>query len=147
MNYEGKLLGQLFTQDIPRELHAFGREVADVHAKRAQVLVREEAPKLTGALARTTELTKSGDEQDVFVRTVAPTRPYTEAVHEGTGLYGPFKRRIVPKFKKALRWFAGGRAIFARSTAGQKPNRFLDRAFTRLLAESDALIDRLWRGR
>ncbi len=146
MNAEGKLLGNLFTQDIPRELHTFGRNVADAHAKRAQVLVREEAPKFSGDLARTTALVKKGNDDNVFERIVVPTQPYTKYVHEGTGLFGPFARRIVPKFKKVLRWVgANGQVIFARSTAGQRPNRFLDRAFKRLVAESDRLIDRLWR--
>ena len=145
MRLEGRLLGDLFTREIPRELHTFAREVIDAHSKRAQVLAKEEAPKLTGALARTIAVTKTASEQDEFVRTVTPTRPYAEAVHEGTGLFGPFRRRIVPKFKRAMRWIgSNGQAVFARSTAGQQPNRFLDRAFKRLLAESDRLIDRLW---
>jgi hypothetical protein len=145
MNLQGDLQGQLFTRDIPRDLHQFGRQVVDVHAKRAQVLAKEETPKLSGELARTTDLRKVVDGPDTFVREVVPTRPYAKFVHGGTGLFGPLQRRIVPKFKRALRWVAGGRVIFARSTAGQRPNPFLDRSFKRLLAESEALIDRLWR--
>ncbi len=146
MNVEGQLLGKVLTQDIPRELHTFGRRVADAHAKRAQVLVREEAPKLTDHLAQTTTIIKQGDRGDVFERIVVPTAPYTEHVHEGTGLFGPYAQRIYPKLRKVLRWVgAGGQVIFARSTAGQRPNRFLDRAFNRLKVESDRLIDRLWK--
>lgn len=145
MNYAGQILGTLLTQELPRDLHAFGRGLADAHAKRAQLLAQEEAPKLTGALARTTEIVKRGNDQREFIRIVQPTKRYAQYVHEGTGLFGPFQRRITPKFKRAMRWIAGGQVVFARSTKGQRPNPFLDRAYKRLLVESDALTDRLWR--
>ena len=53
---------------------------------------------------------------------------YALYVHEGTGIYGPKKRKIVPKNAKALRFKAGGRVIYRRSVKGQKPNRYLKRA-------------------
>jgi hypothetical protein len=49
-------------------------------------------------------------------------------VHEGTGIYGPHKKPIVPVRAKALRFEIDGRVIFAKSVKGQKPNRFIDRA-------------------
>ncbi|MHC8516991.1 hypothetical protein [Sporosarcina sp. ITBMC105] len=39
-------------------------------------------------------------------------------LEEGTGLYGPHKKRIVPTHAKALRFTMGGRVIFAKSTKG-----------------------------
>lgn len=51
-------------------------------------------------------------------------------VHEGTGIYGPHKRRITPVRAKALRfyWRRLGEVVFFKSVAGQPPDRFIDRA-------------------
>jgi hypothetical protein len=130
---------------IANDVVRFGRDVADAHANRARVLARDESPKLTGLLSRTVTVEKEGSAIGDFLRWIAPTRFYAEFVHGGTGLFGPKKRRIVPRVKQALRWIgANGQYVFARSTKGQKANPFMDRAFTRLKAESNRLIDRLW---
>jgi hypothetical protein len=143
MNLQGQIQGDFFAQ-LERDTHGFSRRVAEAHTKRAQVLAAEEAPKLTGLLASTID-TEATTGAAGLGRIIGPTRRYAPYVHGGTGLYGPLRRRIRPKLKRALRWvLAGGQAVFARSTAGQKPNPFLDRAFSRLLAESEKLIDRLW---
>lgn len=47
-------------------------------------------------------------------------------VHDGTGIYGPRRRRITPVTKKALSWRnRTGLRVTVRSTAGMKPNAFL----------------------
>jgi len=56
---------------------------------------------------------------------------YAAWVHDGTGLYGPRHRMIVPVNKKVLRWKAKGGAagkngyVFSRHSRGMKPNHFL----------------------
>jgi hypothetical protein len=49
-------------------------------------------------------------------------------VHDGTGLYGPYKQMITPKVKKVLRWRGSNGYIFARKTRGMKANPFLENA-------------------
>lgn len=54
---------------------------------------------------------------------------YSRYVHDGTGLYGPKRRKIRPKRAKALR-FKGARYgksgyIYAHSVRGMRPNHFL----------------------
>ncbi|MFH2126403.1 MAG: hypothetical protein ABIK12_07785 [Pseudomonadota bacterium] len=82
----------------------------------------EEAPHATGNLvnAITVEETRGGGH--VFVSGAAPYGVY---VHEGTGIWGPNKKRIRPVNKKALFW--PGAAHPVASVAGQKPNPFMDR--------------------
>lgn len=58
--------------------------------------------------------------------TVSFIAPYARYVHEGTGLYGPHKTKIVPKAKKALYW--PGAAHPVRSVKGMKANPFLLKA-------------------
>ena len=63
---------------------------------------------------------------------------YSRYVHDGTGLYGPRRRKIRPKRAKALR-FKGARYgkrgyIYAHSVKGMKPNHFLEDA---LIAAKD----------
>jgi len=48
---------------------------------------------------------------------------YASYVEEGTGIYGPMKRRIFPKTKKALYW-SGAPHPF-KSVRGQRPRRFM----------------------
>jgi hypothetical protein len=60
---------------------------------------------------------------------------YARYVEEGTGLYGPKKRRIVPRRARVLSWVGGGsrltgkgagsRRIFAMSVSGRKPTPYL----------------------
>ena len=61
---------------------------------------------------------------------VRATAPYAEFVYRGTGLYGPYKQLIRPTTKKALFW-PGALHPF-RSTKGQKPNPFFDRALSKI---------------
>lgn len=62
---------------------------------------------------------------------------YAYWIHEGTGLYGPKHARIFPRRARTLAWknkvygakkgkYAGW--VFAKSTKGMRPNRFLTKA-------------------
>lgn len=51
---------------------------------------------------------------------------YARWVHDGTGLYGPMRRKIVPKKKKALHW--PGAAHPVKSIKGMKARPFLAQA-------------------
>lgn len=52
---------------------------------------------------------------------------YARLVHDGTGLFGPKKKRITPTKKKALRFKpkGSGRFIVRRSVAGMVANPYL----------------------
>lgn len=60
---------------------------------------------------------------------------YAIYVHEGTGLYGPKHKMIVPVNKKALRWKSRGYGkpskggyTYSMKSKGMRPNPFLKRA-------------------
>lgn len=54
---------------------------------------------------------------------------YAQAVHDGTGLYGPRRRLIVPRRARVLAWRGrGGKMVFSRSSRGSRPNRYLAEA-------------------
>ncbi|MFF3665472.1 hypothetical protein [Microtetraspora malaysiensis] len=68
---------------------------------------------------------------------VASPLQYAIYLHEGTGIYGPKKRPIVPVRARALRFTVkkprggrrgGGNVVFAASVKGVKPDKFLVRA-------------------
>lgn len=50
-------------------------------------------------------------------------------VHNGTGIYGPYKTPIVPVRSKYLIFFWRGRKWMKKSVRGQKPQPFLTEAF------------------
>lgn len=52
---------------------------------------------------------------------------YVTWVTRGTGIYGPHRQRIVPRMKKALRFYykPAGRVLVVRSVKGMRPNNFL----------------------
>lgn len=53
---------------------------------------------------------------------------YSEWVNSGTGLYGPYKHRIVPVKAKLLVFKLNGQKIFAKSVKGQKGQRFVEKS-------------------
>lgn len=57
----------------------------------------------------------------------------------GTGLYGPQRRRIVPKTKKVLRWVQAGRVRYAPSTRGMRKRPFWWRTINERLAKGITL--------
>jgi HK97 gp10 family phage protein len=65
---------------------------------------------------------------------VEATAPYALFVHNGTGIYGPRGRPIVPVRARVLA-FPGrdGRMVFARSVRGQRPQPFLTNALHEVL--------------
>lgn len=64
---------------------------------------------------------------------------YAPFVHGGTGLYGPKRKRITPRTKKALKTPYGPR----KSIAGQKPQPYLDDAVENFMASGklDMIFD------
>jgi hypothetical protein len=91
------------------------------------------------------------------VGTLIPYGPYVEY---GTGLFGPYKRRIFPRTKKALSWIpetrgryqAGryirgsrGNRITVRSIAGMKPRPYMapakEEGQKQLMADLERLAD------
>lgn len=63
---------------------------------------------------------------------------YARYVHDGTGLYGPHHRYILPKNKKVLRWkvkgpkklVGKGGYVYAKRSSGMRPNPFLKNALS-----------------
>lgn len=63
--------------------------------------------------------------KDTYTGRVYTTNRLGSIIEFGTGLYGPFKRRIVPKKKKYM-WFRyKGRLVRAKSVKGRKATPFL----------------------
>lgn len=113
-------LGDDFENAIPYGLTFL---VEDVEAAAS-----DEAPKQTRNLvnAITSFVTKGGRQGVVRVTDAAP---YAIFVHEGTGLYGPRKQKIViePTEKKALFWPGARHPVRRVVQLGQKPNPFMAR--------------------
>lgn len=122
---------------------------------------KRRAPRRTGTLSR--EILHHADDQAGEVTILADTR-YAEFVERGTGMFGPYHRRIYPLRARALRWPVGaggpggselrltgthrsatvrsGAAqwAFARSTAGAKPRPFFRPAWEAVRLQVPAVI-------
>lgn len=92
-------------------------------------------PHQTGHLARTIRV-GTVTETSALVLAGGPLNVgYARYVEEGTGLYGPHRRKIVPRRAKVLRWKGGGsrvtgrgkgsRWIVARSVKGRRATPYL----------------------
>lgn len=85
-----------------------------------EAVARKDAPVKTSNLANSgsSEVEKDGSEGAVTF-----SAPYAKYVHEGTGLYGPHKTKIVPTRKRALFWPGASHPV--RSVRGMKGTPFL----------------------
>jgi|GEM_PF-933029 len=110
----------------------------------AEAVVVEEAPVREGNLRDAVMSTVKGEGVHV-TGYVTPTAPYSEYVHRGTGIYGPYGTPIIPRKKKALAFTYGGRTLVRKSVRGQKPNPFVTRAKKRL-EEGGILGREFWAG-
>lgn len=124
-------------QAAPRRTRAEMTKALRYSALLTQRVEKQEAPIDTGYMRGSIEVRYL---QDAAI--ILPRAKYALAVHEGTGLYGPQRRRIYPKRGKVLAWKGKGGWRFARSIAGQKPNRFADRTVQRVAPEIHATFDR-----
>lgn len=103
-------------------------------AARTERQVVFEAPVDKGQLKQSTHSKFAINGLEAEVR---PTAKHAIWVHEGTGIYGKYKRPIQPKRARVLAWQGSGGMIFARSVKGIKPNPFMDRAYKKVKPEAD----------
>lgn len=99
---------------------------------------KKEVPIRTGNLVNSITSTVSPDGRKAEVRATAP---YAEFVHRGTGIFGPFKRPVVPTTKKALFWPGGRHPV--RSVKGMRANPFFERA-VRQIRPQKSFEDGVW---
>lgn len=110
----------------------------------AEAVEVSEAPVQSGNLRKLITSFVRGEGADI-TGTITPTAKYSEFVHRGTGIYGPYGIPIVPKSAKALAFQYGGRKIVRKSVKGQKANPFVDRTRDRL--EREGILSReFWAG-
>ena len=110
----------------------------------AEAIEVQEAPVVTGNLRKLITSYVKGEGADV-IGLVVPTAPYSEFVHRGTGIYGPYGIPITPKTAKALAFSVGGKKVIRKSVKGQKPNPFVTRTKDRLEREG-ILNAEFWAG-
>ena len=101
-------------------------------------VVVEEAPAVTGNLRNTISSNVEGMRGVVTIGS-----KYSIYIVEGTGIYGPRGKRIVPKTKKALAFTYKGIPMVRRSVRGMKPNPFHERAADQALGKILEILGRV----
>ena len=89
-------------------------------------------PRRTGRGASSYARRKIGDGYEIYNNT-----RYLPWVNDGTGLYGPRHRRIVPVHARVLHFHWKGREWFVKSVRGQKPQRFVERGVKDIVKSID----------
>jgi HK97 gp10 family phage protein len=108
--------------NLTNELERFVYRIAAEIKNEAQM----EAPTITRNLRNDIKVYEKGRLQfEVGNSKLASYAPY---VHQGTGIYGPKKTRIRPKRAKALKIPTKKGVIYRKSSKGQKPNPYFERA-------------------
>lgn len=108
---------------VAREVASLTRRVEN----RAKTYVGVDTGRLRSSLQSTLSV-----ETGRVVGRVGTAVQYGLYHHEGTGIHGPRKRPITPKKNGGVLVFTPQGAsgpVFARSTQGSRPNRFLLKAF------------------
>jgi len=102
--------------------------------------IRKKAPVDHGRLAGSFHL----EEMDPLTYRIFTNVHYALFVHEGTGIYGPEKHRIVPRHAKALSfyWKKVKSHVVFRSVAGMKGRPYADQAMDAVSPRIDEFIRR-----
>lgn len=110
-----ELMGKVKKQVLAARRAGMTNAVTGIEARAVK-----NAPVRTSNLAnaRTTDVSENG-----LRGVIRFIEPYAEHVHEGTGLYGPHRTKIIPKSKKALYW--PGATHPWKSVKGMKGRPFL----------------------
>lgn len=119
-------LAASMTRDVAKAVRAgMIHLVTEIEAR-----AKKAAPVKTSNLVR---MITSDVSRDGRVGIVNAGADYSLYVHEGTGLYGPKKKKITPKTKKALHW-AGARHP-VKSVKGMKGRPFFREALDAIDAQ------------
>jgi hypothetical protein len=111
---------QLVTKELSRGISSTAADVQRVAKYRAPVDL---------GILRASIHTEGPHVLDRDVRaTVGTNVEYAQAQEEGTGIYGPRKRMIVPIRGKFLVFKKAGQTIFARSVRGVRPRYYFKQA-------------------
>lgn len=115
------------------------RDLVEDTAAFAAFTAQDYVGKQTGNLAQNIVSTHAGKKHTETAATpgqvyeavagVRKTAPYGRWVEEGTGIYGHRKMPIVPKHAPFLVFHWRGKLRFRRSVKGQKPQRYMRRAY------------------
>lgn len=94
---------------------------------RAKALLAENPKRIDTGRLRSSIATVPFSYKGTFGVRVGTNVQYAIFVHEGTGLYGPLGRMIIPRRAKFLKFTPKGspRAVFARMVRGMRANPFL----------------------
>jgi len=105
-------------------------------ARRAEELIRKRAPRRSGKLAQSVGSTVEGDRALVGVG--VDYAPFLE--------WGTRPHEIRPRRARALRFYAGGRLVFARRVLhpGIRPRLFVLSAAEALREELSGLVEGIW---
>ncbi|MDU5945458.1 MAG: tartrate dehydratase [Paenibacillus macerans] len=91
------------------------------------------------------DVRRNGDDRMAVVY-LAHTMRSGLYLETGTGLYGPKKREIKPKHKKALRFpVGGGQYVIARSVKGMKPRPIIKPTVQRHVSTLRQAVRDVWR--
>ncbi|KKM07649.1 hypothetical protein LCGC14_1731840 [marine sediment metagenome] len=75
------------------------------------------------------------------VRRIFTTSGYGGLLETGTGIFGPLKKRIVPKTAKALSWIgAGGKRVFFKSVKGRPATPYIRPALQDVIGRARSIL-------
>jgi hypothetical protein len=137
MAYHKLNVGRLYAQlrnpagGLARDMARRGLKV-ETAAKRNLAGANGAPRRIANGILRNTTQAKPTTWKGFPASRIGTPARYAMAVHDGTGLFGPKKRKITPKTKKALRFKPKGSAQFIvrRSVKGMVANPFLKDALS-----------------
>lgn len=115
------------TDETQKALRDWMRE----QGRRLVDLVQEEAPKKSGDFARGHRFQTRVSGKETTLTVTAENKKLAGWILKGTGIYGPYRKPIVPIRAKALHFFIGDKEFFVKSVRGMKPNKYIGRAYRR----------------
>lgn len=106
---------------VLEDLHKFQKGLLEETSKMGKDTLQENTPKDTSEAANSYTVEKSDN-----THVITNDKEYLPWVNDGTGIYGPLRRRITPVHANVLHFHWKGQEWFLKSVRGQKPQKFVD---------------------
>ena len=120
---------------LDENISKFKDKLLNTLSQNTKILFEKNTPIYRGKGRNNYKIIKKENEHEI--RNDAYYLPW---VNDGTGIYGPRHRPIVPKHARVLHFHWKGKEWFLKSVKGQKGQKFVERSMTEVMRSVESAV-------